>query len=63
MIAHEICNEDIQIDEKMQVVAIIDKFIESWKDLKYIKKKNSQLKFLLPSLKVEEKVRNQDKVI
>jgi len=35
MIAHEIRNEDIQIDEQMQVVAIIDKFIKSWKDLKY----------------------------
>jgi len=35
MIAHNIRNEDIQIDEQMQVVAIIDKFIESWKALKY----------------------------
>lgn len=35
MNAHYIRNDDIQIDEQMQVVAIIDKFIESWKTLKY----------------------------
>jgi hypothetical protein len=56
MISQEICNEGIQVDEQMQVAAIIIKLPESWKDIaKGMRHKQNELSMeaLITRLRVE----------
>ncbi|KAK3023510.1 hypothetical protein RJ639_043794 [Escallonia herrerae] len=64
MIVHEIISEGIQVDEQMQVAAIIDKLPNSWKEFqKGIRHKQSELSIvnLMARLQIEEEARDQDK--
>ncbi|KAK2980123.1 hypothetical protein RJ640_019546 [Escallonia rubra] len=64
MIVHEIISEGIKINEKMQVTAIIDKLLNSWKEFqKGLRHKQLELSIvnLMARLQIEAEVRRQDK--
>ncbi|KAK2973380.1 hypothetical protein RJ640_024863 [Escallonia rubra] len=64
MIVHEIIFEGIQVDEQIQVAAIIDKLWNSWKEFQEgLRHKKSQLSIvnLMTRLQIEEEARKQDK--
>ncbi|KAK2998587.1 hypothetical protein RJ639_022651 [Escallonia herrerae] len=64
MIVHEIISEGIKVDEQMQVAAIIDKLLNSWKEFqKGLRHKQSELSIvnLMARLQIVEEARKQDK--
>ena len=66
MIAHDIRSEGFQVDEKMQVLAIIDKLLESWKEFAKVlrhKQKELSIEAIITRLRMEEEARNQDKAV
>ncbi|KAK2970416.1 hypothetical protein RJ640_016270 [Escallonia rubra] len=64
MVVHEIISEGIQVDEQMQVAAIIDMLPNSWREFqKGLRHKQSKLSIvnLMACLQIEEEARKQDK--
>jgi len=63
-IAHEIITEGMRLNEKFQVVVIIDKLPPSWKDFKNLLRHNTKefsLESLITHLRIEEEARKEDK--
>ena len=66
MISQDGRSEGIRVDEQMQVSAIIDKLLESWKEFAKVlrhKQKKLSIESLINRLRVEEEARNQDKLL
>ncbi|KAK2981104.1 hypothetical protein RJ640_021158 [Escallonia rubra] len=64
MIVHEIISKGIQVDEQMQVAAIIDRLPNLWREFqKGLRHKQSELSIvnLMVRLQIEEEARKQDK--
>ena len=66
MISQDVQSEGIRVDEQMQVLVVIDKLPESWKEFaKVLRHKQNELSIesLTTCLRVEEEARNQDKAV
>ncbi|XP_075670245.1 uncharacterized protein LOC142640016 [Castanea sativa] len=66
MISQDVRFEGIQVDEQIQVSAIIDKLPESWKEFAKVlrhKQKELSIESFITCLRVEEEARNQDKAM